>query len=202
MENVQLIVCLGNPGREYAATRHNAGFMAVDLLARRRQAVWSLDGKFEARLARVELSGHKLLLCEPQTYMNSSGLAVGAVAAYYRIARSRLLVVVDDADLPLGDIRMRPGGSSGGHHGLESVETELGSREYGRLRIGIGRQSSGQRQITGHVLGRFSSAESELLDRTLERAADQIECWVTTGIEKAMNAFNGAIPAPTAKENA
>jgi PTH1 family peptidyl-tRNA hydrolase len=124
--------------------------------------------------------------------MNSSGEAVGAVAAFYRVPLSAMLVVVDDADLPLGELRLRPGGSSGGHHGLESVEQHLGTREYARLRVGIGRQA-GAREITGYVLGRFSSTEAALADRVLTVASNQAETWLEAGIQKAMSQFNGVV---------
>jgi PTH1 family peptidyl-tRNA hydrolase len=112
-----------------------------------------------------------------------------------------LLVVVDDADLGIGEIRLRGSGSSGGHHGLESVEQHLATREYARLRIGIGRRTDGVREITGHVLGRFAAEERLLLDAVLQRACDQMECWVSAGLKKAMNDFNGAVNPPLAKEN-
>jgi peptidyl-tRNA hydrolase, PTH1 family len=192
MENLYLIVGLGNPGADYARTRHNAGFTVVERLAQRWRASWNYEKKFQARLARAEHDRGSVLLCEPQTYMNASGEAVRAVVDFFRVATARLLVIVDDADLPLGQLRLRPGGSHGGHHGLESVEQHLGSREYPRLRIGIGRQD-GAREITGHVLGRFGSTETALADKVLTVAADQAETWLTAGIQKAMNQFNGVI---------
>jgi PTH1 family peptidyl-tRNA hydrolase len=193
MENVHLIVGLGNPGSEYARTRHNAGFLLMARLAERWRASWSYEKKFDARLARVQRpEAGTTLLCEPQTYMNSSGDAVGAVVGFYRVPLSKVLVVVDDADLPLGELRLRPAGSSGGHHGLESIEQRLGTRNYARLRVGIGRQP-GARQITGYVLGRFDSTEAKLVDKVLSVAADQAECWLTAGIQKAMSQFNGVV---------
>lgn len=194
MEHLHLIVGLGNPGAEYAKTRHNAGFLLVQRLAERWKANWALEKKFNARLARGEFGGRRLLLCEPQTYMNSSGEAVGAVVGFYRVAREQLLVVVDDADLPFGEIRLRPSGSSGGHHGLESIEKHLGTREFARLRIGIGRKA-GAREITNYVLGRFDASESATLEKVLGRAVDQIECWLKAGLPKAMSQFNGAVEA-------
>src|SRR5207302_6826641 len=128
VENLHLIVGLGNPGAEYARTRHNAGFLVAERLAERWRADWSYEKKFNARVARSARQLGPVLLCEPQTYMNSSGEAVAAVVDFYRVPLARLLVVVDDADLPLGELRLRPGGSSGGHHGLESIEQLLGSR--------------------------------------------------------------------------
>jgi PTH1 family peptidyl-tRNA hydrolase len=192
MENLRLIVGLGNPGAEYAKTRHNAGFLAVERLAERWRAAWSFENRFNARLARADQDTGRVWLCEPQTYMNSSGEAVAAVLDFYRVEVPGLLVVVDDADLRLGEIRLRPGGGAGGHHGLESIEQHLGTRDYARLRIGIGRLD-GAREITGHVLGRFSSTETALLDKVLDVARDQAECWARAGIQKAMNRYNGAV---------
>lgn len=192
MENLYLIVGLGNPGSEYTRTRHNAGFQVVERLAGRWGAAWSNEKKFCARLARADRESRRVLLVQPQTYMNASGQAVAAVKAFYDLPLSRLLVVVDDADLPLGQLRLRPSGSSGGHHGLESIEEHLGSREYPRLRVGIGRQGQ-VRQITGHVLGRFGSTESALIDKVLTVASDQAEIWLEAGIQKAMSRFNGTV---------
>jgi len=193
MENEYLIVGLGNPGREYERTRHNAGFMVAERLASLWKAEWSTEKKFSARFAKVERDGKRLLLCQPQTYMNLSGESVGSIAGYRKIELSRVLVVVDDADLPFGEIRLRPGGSSGGHHGLESVEQHLGSRDYARQRIGIGRQDRTVRQIAGHVLAQFSPAERDILEKILQKACNQIECWLGFGVAKAMNQFNGAV---------
>ncbi|HEY6170122.1 MAG TPA: aminoacyl-tRNA hydrolase, partial [Verrucomicrobiae bacterium] len=125
-----LIAGLGNPGAEYARTRHNAGFLAVETLAKRWRAEWTSEKKFEARVARAGHGGRKVVLCEPQTFMNASGEAVGALAKFYRVAPKSVLVVVDDADLPFGEIRLRERGSTGGHHGLESVEQHLGTSDY------------------------------------------------------------------------
>jgi len=196
-----LIVGLGNPGSEYSRTRHNAGFLVVDLLAERLQARWGYEKKFNARLARATRDDLTALLCEPQTYMNSSGETLGAVVQFYQVPHERLMVAVDDADLPLGEIRMRPGGSSGGHHGLESIEQHLGTRDYARLRIGIGRQQ-GAREITNYVLGRFNSTESALMDKVLNVAADQLECWMESGIQKAMSQFNGVVNDPESEGRA
>ncbi len=193
MENLHVIVGLGNPGDDYVGTRHNAGFLLVESLANRWQAKWTKAKKFESLFARTEWNGRQLVLCQPQTYMNASGQAVDALLSYYQVPFERLMVVVDDADLPLGEIRLRARGSSGGHHGLESIEQQLGSRDFARLRIGIGRTASDVRQITNHVLGKFGAKETRLLGKILTRAADQVECWLTFGIEKAMNQFNGVV---------
>ena len=152
MESLYLIVGLGNPGGEYARTRHNAGFMVVDQLADVWKAGWNLEKKFNARVAKGEWSGRKVLLVEPQTFMNLSGETISVLMNFYRVPLAQMLVVADDADLPWGEIRLRGKGSSGGHHGLESIEQHVGSREFARLKIGIGRTVGGQREITGHVL--------------------------------------------------
>jgi PTH1 family peptidyl-tRNA hydrolase len=192
METLHLIVGLGNPGGEYARTRHNAGFLLVEKLATQWRADWANERKFNARMAKGERGGRKVLLCEPQTFMNLSGETVGAVTEFYRLPVGQVMVAVDDADLPLGEIRLRPAGSSGGHHGLESIEQHLGTREFARLRIGIGRRGS-VRQITGHVLGKFEATESELLEKVLVRASGQIDCWLEAGLQTAMSQFNGVI---------
>jgi PTH1 family peptidyl-tRNA hydrolase len=192
MDDPLLIVGLGNPGGDYARTRHNAGFMVVQEFGRRHGANWSFERKFEARVARVELGGRKIWLCEPQTFMNLSGSAVAGVAGFYRVPVSGILVVADDADLPVGHLRLRPSGSSGGHHGHESIESHLGTREYARIKVGIGRRE-GQRQIAGHVLGKFDESEWVLMKEVLARATDQAETWATAGIQRAMNQFNGAL---------
>ena len=190
-----LIVGLGNPGGEYAKTRHNAGFLLANRLAERWKAVWSFEKKFNASVARVQREDRQAMLCQPQTYMNSSGEAVRALVDFYQVPAGRILVAVDDADLPLGELRLRPSGSSGGHHGLESIEQHLGTRDYARQRIGIGRLA-GARQITGYVLGKFDSTEAALMDKVLTAAADQAECWLDAGIQKAMNQFNGTVDGP------
>jgi peptidyl-tRNA hydrolase, PTH1 family len=213
MENVFLIVGLGNPGAEYAKTRHNAGFLLVEKLAAKWKCDWANEKKFRARIAKVDLVGQassltltgkmpvprRVLLCEPQTFMNLSGETVGALKDFYQLQLKQIVVAVDDADLPFGEIRLRKSGSSGGHHGLESIEQHLASREFARLRIGIGRKDS-SREITNYVLGKFDSSESELLKKVLERASDQIEIWLEAGIEKAMSQFNGVADSTNEKK--
>lgn len=201
MDNLYLIVGLGNPGPEYARTRHNVGFMAVELLGAGLGVRWKMEDRFQARVGRSDVDGRRVWLAEPQTYMNGSGVAVRALSDYYKVPLMNLLVVVDDADLGLGEIRMRPRGSSGGHHGLESIEGQLGTREYPRQRIGIGRRLTEVREITGHVLGRFDAGEAEMVGAVLEKAVRQMKCWLNEGMEKAMNQFNGAIKTPSAKES-
>jgi peptidyl-tRNA hydrolase, PTH1 family len=192
MERLHLIVGLGNPGAEYAKTRHNAGFLLVEKLGTRWRADWAYERRFRARIAKAGRNGERVLLCEPQTYMNLSGETVGALVNFYQLALTQLMVAVDDADLPFGEIRLRPEGSSGGHHGLESIEAHLASRGFARLRIGIGRKDIA-REITKHVLGEFEPGEGALLEKVLSRASDQIECRLDEGIERAMNQFNGVV---------
>jgi peptidyl-tRNA hydrolase, PTH1 family len=201
MESLHLIVGLGNPGAEYAKTRHNVGFLLVEKLAVRWKADWANERKFRASIARAERNGRRVLLCRPQTFMNLSGETVRALVDFYQLPRplSGLLVAVDDADLPLGEIRLRAEGGSGGHHGLESIEQHLATREFARLRIGIGRKD-GEREITDHVLGKFDPGEVELMEKALDRAASQMECWLDDGIENAMNRFNGVENGPTNEE--
>ena len=193
MEDLYLIVGLGNPGREYAQTRHNAGFMVVQSVLDQSGESWRREDRFEAQLARTSIAGRSSLLCEPQTFMNASGQSVGRVCQYFRIPIDKVLIVVDDADLPIGQIRLRPGGSSGGHHGLDSVESHLGTRDYARQRVGIGRQSQTVREITGHVLGRFTNDEQAIFAKVLDRCRQQIESWIRDGIGKAMSQYNGTV---------
>lgn len=195
MENPHLIVGLGNPGRDYAQTRHNAGFLLLERLAARWGVTLAPDRKFNARLGRADRPAGRVVLCEPQTYMNASGEAVGAVSAFHKIPPERVLVAVDDADLPLGALRLRPDGSSGGHHGLESVEQHLGTRQYARLRLGIGRRDGDGRQIAGWVLAPFGAGEQALLEKVLQTGCEQVECWLSAGIREAMNRFNGTVDA-------
>jgi PTH1 family peptidyl-tRNA hydrolase len=199
MENLYLVVGLGNPGSRYAETRHNAGFLVTEVLTGRWKSRWTTEKSFQALLARADRGPHRVMICQPQTFMNSSGEAVAAIMSFYRVEKARLMVVVDDADLPFGQLRLRPGGSSGGHHGLESIEKHIGSRDYARLRVGIGRQTS-EREISGHVLSRFTSTEAKWLDKVLRTAADQIEIWIEDGIQKAMNRFNGVVNDPAKEE--
>jgi PTH1 family peptidyl-tRNA hydrolase len=196
MGSVYLIAGLGNPGRHYFRTRHNAGFMVVDRLAELWRVDFASEKRFNARVARLEREGRKVLLCKPETYMNASGEAIGPLVDFQKIPATQMLVVVDDADLALGQLRLRADGSSGGHHGLESIEGHLGTRAYARQRIGIGRDEPTERELRGHVLGSFRKDEQELLEKVLQTACKQIECWLTEGIARAMNRYNGSIRAP------
>lgn len=197
-----LVAGLGNPGAEYAQTRHNIGFMVVECLARRWGCGWEESRRLRARLARARFGEQQGWLCEPLTYMNLSGEAVGAALDYYQVPLTRLLVIVDDADLPLGVLRLRPEGSSGGHHGLESIQSRVGSTAFARLRVGIGRQAGQPRELASHVLSRFGAEEKIVADKAVERAASQVECWLSEGVQAAMNQFNGPVERPTSQESA
>lgn len=193
MSALAIIVGLGNPGREYRETRHNAGFMLVDALGGRWGGGWRAESRFFAEIAEATFAGRRFLLVKPQTFMNRSGDAVARLVRFYQTVPTETLVLVDDADLPLGSIRLRPGGSPGGHHGLESVEQFLGTREYPRLKLGVARPEQGARDIANHVLGRFGGAEQPVWAKVLERATVQVECWAEAGIGKAMSLYNGAV---------
>ena len=199
MEDSFLIVGLGNPGREYAGTRHNIGFMTLERLAKRLALDWQVNKKFTAHLAKGSHGGNTALLCKPQGYMNVSGKTVAPLARYYQIQAKQVMVVLDDLDLPLGTQRMRPGGGTGGHRGVESIKDCLGTGDFPRLRLGIGRPAP-ERDVSGFVLGKFAENESSPLEKVLERAADQLECWMNQGLQAAMNNFNGDLSPPKKKK--
>jgi PTH1 family peptidyl-tRNA hydrolase len=184
---VKLIAGLGNPGLKYARNRHNVGFMALQHLARAEKVEFHRQ-RFNAQLAEVNLGGERVLLAKPQTYMNLSGKAVAKLVAFYHLPHSDVMVAYDDLDLPLGKIRLRANGSSGGHHGMESIINAVGSTDIPRLRIGIGRPDP--TQDVGHVLGNFVDDEQSILDEVLERAEQALRVWVEHGIVRAMNRFN------------
>jgi PTH1 family peptidyl-tRNA hydrolase len=184
---LKLIVGLGNPGVKYARNRHNVGFMTLDQLARIERQNFERQ-RFNAQLLQVKLADERVLLVKPQTFMNSSGAAVSKLAAFYRLARPDVMIVYDDLDLPLGKIRLRARGSSGGHHGMESIINALGGDDIPRLRIGIGRPDP--KQDLGHVLGNFSEDEQPILNEVLMRATQTLRVWVSQGIVAAMNQFN------------
>lgn len=184
-----MVVGLGNPGAEYADTRHNAGFILADALADRWQLAFRRAP--QALAAGGTVAGEPLLLIKPHTFMNNSGTALVPLAGYPEFDPARdLLILVDDGALPLGTFRLRARGSSGGHNGLESVEAALGSREYSRLRIGIGPIPQEVTDLADWVLAPFTEQEGRTLTDLLPQMADAVECWVTDGIEPAMNRFN------------
>jgi len=185
---VKIVVGLGNPGREYAATRHNLGFMVVDELARRQGAA-ERRNRFHSDVVEIFDAEEKIVLLKPRTYMNLSGTAVREAINWYKVSLEELLVVVDDIDLPFGSLRVRATGGSGGHNGLKSIIAELQSDAFPRLRIGIDR---GPGHATRQVLSRFTSEEARVLPSVLETAADCVLEWERQGIINAMNRCNRA----------
>ncbi len=184
---MKLIVGLGNPGREYRDTRHNVGFRVVDVLAER-AGVSFAGQRFSGLPADARIGGEKVLLLKPQTYMNLSGRSVREAMSFHKLEPAELLVIVDDLALPLGRLRVRARGSPGGHNGLISVSGSVGTDEYARLRLGI--EWVAGKGMVGHVLGRFSPEEEEMIGPAVFRAADAATCWITDGIDAAMNRFN------------
>ena len=188
-----LIAALGNPGNRYARTRHNIGWMVLDELSRR----WNVEvGKraHEALTATAQIGEHRVLIAKPQTWMNDSGRAIGALSRYNKIELPNLLVICDDLNLPVGKLRLRAGGSDGGQNGLKSVAQHLSSQNYARLRFGVGAPTDEERQQRGtadFVLSPFSPDEIPLVQDGIARAADCVETFVREGLINAMNRFNG-----------
>jgi PTH1 family peptidyl-tRNA hydrolase len=182
-----LIAGLGNPGREYAATRHNAGWMVVDELARRHGGSWR--SKFSGQLAEVRLDGSRLALVKPETYMNESGKSIAAAARFFKVPMEAVLVVHDDVDLDEGRLQVRLGGGLAGHNGLRSIAQALGSQEFLRLRIGVGRPGRGDRRsIADYVLAPFAPETD--VDALVARSADAVEAIVREGLVAAQQRFN------------
>lgn len=184
---MKIVVGLGNPGQEYSATRHNIGFMAVDKLAER-WAVTAWRERYNAQVA--EYRGEEtVLLVKPQTFMNLSGRAIVPLAAFYKVAYEDIIVIYDDLDLPVGRLRLRLKGGSGGHRGIESLLYESGKDDFARVRIGIGRPPQGW-ETANYVLGRFSPEEAPVISEALGQTAEAVECIIKDGFSKAMNTFN------------
>jgi len=185
-----LIVGLGNPGREYRDTRHNVGFMAVDHFCEMQDARLG-KVKFKAIIGETRIGQAKVILAKPQTFMNLSGNAVASIVRFYKIPLGNILVVHDDLDLPFATVRLRPGGGAGGQKGLKSTIERLGTQQFPRMRIGIGRPP-GQMDAAAYVLQKFGRADQEELDFILRRAGEAMEVFVNEGLDKAMNQYNGA----------
>lgn len=186
-----LIVGLGNPGDQYRHTRHNFGFMVIDRLAEK-LAVSLKKVKFKALLAETKLDGQALILAKPMTFMNDSGRAVGPLLRFFKVIPDHLLVVHDDLDLPLGSLRLRPTGSSGGQRGVASIIATLGTQDFPRLRLGISRPP-GQMDPVAYVLQNFTPAEAELKEMVLNQAADAALTFIREGMQAAMNQYNGEV---------
>ena len=186
---VKLIVGLGNPGAKYKGTRHNLGFEVVDEVARRHDLSFSTSPT-DSVIARQTGATGRLILAKPLTFMNRSGYAVGGLSRYFDVETSDILVVLDDVNLSLGRLRARPDGSDGGHNGLQSVILSLGTSEFPRLRMGVGR-GFGQRELADHVLARFGEEEVVRVKELIIETADAVELFIQSGIKPVMNRFNG-----------
>lgn len=186
-----ILVGLGNPGREYRGNRHNVGFMTIDRLS---EAFAIKISKVQAKalVGSGQWEGRKIILVKPQTYMNLSGDAVGSLLRYYKVPLAQLMVAHDDLDLPVGVIRLRPGGGSAGQKGVASTINKVGTQNFPRLRIGIGRPP-GQMAAADYVLQNFSKADQEIIDPTIDRAVEAIKVFIRDGLDAAMNQFNPSV---------
>lgn len=188
MANFKLVVGLGNPGPKYQGTRHNVGFELVDRLMAGSGGA-SFSRKFEGLIAEVEIDHHRVLLLKPETYMNLSGRSVGQAVRFHKLEPDDLMVVCDDLNLPVGKLRIRPGGSDGGQKGLRDIAAHLGTDQFPRLRIGIGEPPPGY--AVDYVLSRFRGSERNVMDDALILASQALAVWTTQGVQAAMNRFNG-----------
>ena len=194
MENQNLpylVVGLGNPGREYRDTRHNIGFMVIDQLCKE-MGVSMTRVQSRALVAVGKLEGQKVILAKPQTFMNLSGQAVGGLMRFYKTPLDQVMVAHDDLDLPLGTLRLRPGGGSAGQKGMESIIQQLGTQNFARLRMGIDRPP-GQMEPAAYVLQHFTRAEQDVVGLVLDRAVAAVRTFVREGLDAAMNQYNGAL---------
>ncbi len=184
-----LLVCLGNPGNKYENTRHNVGYMVADEVAeRQKKPIQRL--KFRALTNIFTISGEKVLVMKPITYMNLSGEAVRQAADFYKISPDRVLVVSDDTALPVGRLRIRVKGSAGGHNGLKNIIQHLGTDQFPRLRVGVGEKPHPDYDLADWVLGKFAGEDKKTIDDAVRRAADAIECILAEGIDRGMGKFN------------
>ena len=181
---IRLVAGLGNPGPDYAGTRHNIGFLVVDLIAAQFGLTWERSTKWDA----FTVKSRETILVKPASFMNRSGHPLFAIAQFYKIEPQQILVVLDDLALPLGRLRIRPNGSSGGHNGLESIIAQFGTEEIPRLRLGIG--AAPAHGSIDYVLGRFFEEEKPLVRSTIDRAAEAVKCAIDNGLVSAMNTFN------------
>jgi PTH1 family peptidyl-tRNA hydrolase len=183
-----LIAGLGNPGQRFRRNRHNVGYQCLDRLAQAHDLNFD-KRQAHSRVARGQIAGRPVMLAKPQTFMNESGRAVGALARFYKVPLERILVIYDELDLPQGSVRIRPGGGSGGHRGMRSIIQHLGSQEFARIRVGIGRPP-GRMDPADYVLHDFGPDERDLMQEIYDWVADAVACWLTEGIEIAMTNFN------------
>ena len=184
-----LIVCLGNPGKQYENTRHNIGFMTADELERR-EGVKVNKLKYRALTGEMKLGGERVLVMKPQTYMNLSGEAVKLAGAFYKIPPERVIVISDDVSLPLGKLRIRANGSAGGHNGLKNIIAHLGTDAFPRIKVGVGAPNHPEHEMVDWVIGNFTPAEKKVVAEAVGRAADAIACLIEKGVSEAQNKFN------------
>jgi PTH1 family peptidyl-tRNA hydrolase len=190
---MKLVAGLGNPGTKYRGTRHNIGFDVVDRLAEGASDK-RFSRRFDGLLAEIEIDYRRVLLLKPETFMNLSGRSVSQAVRFFKLPLDDLLVVCDDLSLPVGKLRLRPGGSDGGQKGLRDIATQLGTDQFPRLRIGIG--DPGEMDAVDYVLTRFRSAEGPIIEDSMILATQAVAVWVTQGVDAAMNRFNGPLHVP------
>ena len=193
---MKVIAGLGNPGAQYANTPHSIGFEVADAIAREMGAEWRASASFKDELATGVFAGQKVLLLKPMTYMNLSGDSVAPVVRYHNATPADLLVISDDIDLPVGRLRIRVGGSAGGHNGLKSIIERVGTPAFTRLRVGVGRDAHDRSEVIGHVLGKFDPASRALMDQVVPAAVKAAAAIISTTPQAAMNAWNGWSPTP------
>ncbi len=184
-----LIVFLGNPGLKYEGTRHNAGFMAADAMAKAKGVAINRS-RFKALTATCRIGGEQVLLMKPQTYMNLSGDAVAQAVRFYKIAPEHVLVVSDEVSLPIGKLRVRAKGSAGGHNGLKDIIAKLGTSDFPRLRIGVGAPPHPDYDLADWVLSTFKNQDADTMAQSAQRAAEAVECYILHGPERTMNLYN------------
>ena len=184
-----LLVCLGNPGKQYENTRHNIGFLTADEIERR-SGVKINKLRYRALTGEVKLGGQRVLVLKPQTYMNLSGEAVKLAGAFYKIPPERVIVISDDVSLPLGKLRIRANGSAGGHNGLKNIIQHLGTDAFPRIKVGVGAPAHPEHEMVDWVIGNFTPAEKKVVAEAVGRAADAVECLIEKGVSEAQNKFN------------
>ena len=193
---MKVIAGLGNPGAQYENTPHSIGFEVVNAIAREIGAEWRASASFKGELATSMFAGQKVLLLKPMTYMNLSGDSVAPVVRYHNATPADLLVISDDIDLPVGRLRIRVGGSAGGHNGLKSIIERVGTPAFTRLRVGVGRDTHDRSEVIGHVVGKFDPATRAVMDQVVPAAVQAAAAIISTTPQAAMNAWNGWSPTP------